>query len=486
MTCWKFNRQFLVSILVIGTLVGCKAVGPNYQRPENELPAAFTESVNNQSQSTQNIHQAWWKGYQDPILNDLIEQALRNNTDIKIAIANIEAADAFAREVGATTLPSIDLTTNVTRSRVTATGPFPVFGPNPRNNFQYQFGTNFEIDFWGKLARAKESARAQMLASRYAKDTAALSLTGLVTQYYLNLRTLEAQLDVMHDSLHSREESLTLTQHRLEGGVASALDVHQAEVATATLKAQIADFEGQRAIALHQLATLTGQLNLNLDKGDFAALLPIPPMPPVGLPSSLLANRPDIRQTEANLIAQNANIGNAKAALYPSISLTAGLGGESLALVDLLKSASRVWTGGLNIGLPIFNHGRLNAKVDQATAKQKLALVQYEASIQSAFQEVNDALVNLRQNTEREMALNKGVQSAKEALKISENRYQMGYSTYLEVLDAQRVYNDISLNALASRQARLNASVALFKALGGGWQDVLANQKLDEMQATKQ
>jgi outer membrane protein, multidrug efflux system len=485
MTCWKFNRQFLVSILVTSALVGCKTVGPDYQRPQNGLPVDFTESVSNQPQSMQSISQAWWKQYQDPTLNDLIDQALRNNTDIKLAVANIEAADAFAREVGAATLPSVDLTTNATRSRVTGTGPFPVFGPNPRNNFQYQFGTNFEIDFWGKLARAKESARAQMLASRYAKDTATLSLTGLVTQYYLSLRTFEAQLGVMHDSLHSREESLTLTQHRLEGGVASALDVHQAEVAAATLRAQIADFEGQRAIALHQLATLTGQLNLNLDKGEFAAL-PIPPMPPVGLPSSLLENRPDIRQTEANLIAQNANIGNAKASLYPSISLTAGLGGESLALGDLLKSASRVWTGGLNVSLPIFNSGRLNAKVDQATAKQKLALVQYEASIQSAFQEVNDALVNLRQNTEREMALNEGVTSAKEALKISENRYQMGYSTYLEVLDAQRVYNDIALNAIASRQARLNASVALFKALGGGWQDELANQKLDEIHSAKE
>lgn len=176
------------------------------------------------------------------------------------------------------------------------------------------------------------------------------------------------------------------------------------------------------------------------------------------------------------MIAANANIAVAKAALYPSISLTANYGGESLELGDILKSAARIWTAGLSLNLPIFDGGRLNSKVDQASAKQKQALASYESAVQNAFREVNDALVNLRQNTEREAALNRSQEAAKKALDVSENRYQSGYSAYLDVLDAQRVYNDAALAFIQSRQARLVATVDLFKALGGGWKPDTAVQ----------
>jgi outer membrane protein, multidrug efflux system len=186
--------------------------------------------------------------------------------------------------------------------------------------------------------------------------------------------------------------------------------------------------------------------------------------------------RPDVAQAEQQMIAANANIGVAKAALYPTISLTAGLGGESLELGDILKSAARIWTGGVSLYLPIFDSGKLNAKVGQASAKQKQALASYEGAIQNAFKEVNDALVNLRQNTEREDALNRSQIAAKKALDVSENRYKSGYSAYLDVLDAQRVYNDSALSYVQSHQARLVATVGLFKALGGGWQAEALNQ----------
>ena len=217
------------------------------------------------------------------------------------------------------------------------------------------------------------------------------------------------------------------------------------------------------------MATLTGKLDLNLASGN-GTQLPAPPTPPAGLPSRLLENRPDVRQAEEQLVAMNANIGSAKAALYPTISLTGVFGGESLELSDVLKSASRIWTAGLDISIPIFNSGRLSSRVEQATAKQKQALAQYEASVRSAFQEVNDALVSVRQYTERENALNQSAEAANNALKISENRYRDGYSSYLEVLDAQRVYNDATRSAALAREARLVASVDLFKALGGGWE----------------
>jgi multidrug efflux system outer membrane protein len=197
----------------------------------------------------------------------------------------------------------------------------------------------------------------------------------------------------------------------------------------------------------------------------------LPPLPPAGLPSALLESRPDVRQAEEQLVALNANIGVARAAMFPTISLTAAYGGESAELSDVLKSAARIWSGGLSLNLPVFDGGRLSSRLDQATAQQKQALAGYEGAVRTAFQEVNDALVNVRQNAEREALLDSGQVSAKKALEISNNRYQSGYSAYIDVLDSQRVYNDAALAYIESRQARLMASVELFKALGGGWQD---------------
>jgi multidrug efflux system outer membrane protein len=459
----------LVYVAVTATmLAGCQ-IWPDYMRPKVAVPAQYSEPEQGSiDQANSQVASDWWKLYQDQTLNDLVEKSLQNNTDIKLAVARIEEADAVMREVGAALFPQVDLDAAGTRSRVTEAGAFPVFSGNPRNNYIVQLDTSFEIDFWGKLRNAKESARAQALSTRYAKDTVALSLSSLVASNYLVLRSLESQITVTQDNLKSRDESLALTKRRLDGGVASALDVHQAEVASANLTAQLAELTRLRALTMHQLAVLSGVLDLNVAMADIKTL-PIPPTPPTGLPSSLMEARPDVRQAEQAMIAADANIGVAKAALYPTISLTASLGGESLELGDILKSAARIWTGGLNLNLPIFDSGRLSSRVDQASARQKQALASYEGAIQNAFREVNDALVNLRQNAEREAALNRGQEAAKKALEVSENRYKSGYSAYLDVLDAQRVYNDTALAFIQSRQARLVATVELFKALGGGW-----------------
>ncbi|MES2012299.1 MAG: efflux transporter outer membrane subunit [Pseudomonadota bacterium] len=465
------NLKLVYLAVIAASLSGCQSIWPDYLRPKLDVPATYAATQPDagvgSGQTKSLISSTWWTLYQDPILSDLINKALQNNTDIKLAAARIEEADAVAREIGAALYPRVDLDAGASRSRVSELGANPV-SRNPRSNYKAQLGTSFEIDFWGKLSRAKESARAQALSTRYGKDTVALSLSSLVASNYLVLRSLDSQIAIAQANLKSREDSLALTKRRLDGGVSSALDVHQAEVASSNLSAQLAELNRQRAISLHQLAVLTGVLDLNLASADINAL-PIPPTPPAGLPSSLLEARPDVRQAEELMVAANANIAVAKAALYPTISLTASLGGESLALGDVLKSAARIWTGGLSLNLPIFDSGRLNSKVDQASAKQKQALASYEAALQSAFREVNDALVNVRQNTERETALSSSEASAKKALQISENRYQSGYSAYLDVLDAQRVYNDAALAFVQSRQARLIATVELFKALGGGW-----------------
>ena len=461
------NNMKLISVAVAALLLsGCQSIWPDYQRPKVAVPKAYDQQAD---QANSHLSNTWWTLYQDQVLNDLVAKALQNNSDIKLAVARIEESDAVLREVGAALFPQIDLNSAASRTRATTTGATPVLANNPRSNFNAQLRTSFELDFWGKLSRTKEAARAQALSSRYAKDTVALSLASLVASNYLLIRSLDSQLLVTQVSLKSREESLALTQRRLEGGVASALDVQQAEVARENLSAQLSDLNRLRALSLHQLTVLTGDMELNIASADITSL-PIPPSPPAGLPSALLESRPDVRQAEEQMVAANANIAVAKAALYPSISLTAGFGAESMQLGDVLKSASRIWTGGLSLNLPIFDAGKMSARVDQASAKQKQVLASYEGVLLNAFREVNDALVSLRLQTEREVALNKAQVAAQKALQISENRYQSGYSAYLEVLDAQRVYNDAALTFIQSRQARLVATVSLFKALGGGWQ----------------
>jgi multidrug efflux system outer membrane protein len=469
----KPGIKIIGGLLLAALLPGCMLMGPDYQRPTFSLPAIFSsDDVAAVDQVPLSAESPWWELYQDPVLNDLVIQALENNTDIRIAVARIEEADAFLREVGAALFPQVDIDAAGSRSRITQRGANPLInGVNPiRENYTIRLGASYELDFWGKLRRAKESARAQTMASRYARDTVALSLSGLVVSNYLQLRSLESQIALSEDSLRTRNESLALTRKRLEGGVSSALDVHQAEVASSNLAAQIVELKRLRAVSQNQLAVLTGRLDLSLPVGDISQL-PLPPLPPAGLPSNLLEARPDVRQAEQELVAQNANIGVAKAALFPTISLTATYGGESAELGDVLKSAARIWSGGLGLNLPIFNAGRLSARVDQATAQQKQALAAYEASVRTAFQEVNDALVSVRQNAEREALLDSSRQAAKKALDISDNRYKSGYSAYIDVLDSQRVYNDAAIAYIQSRQARLIASVDLFKALGGGWQD---------------
>ena len=459
----------LLAVILLITLAGCQLLGPNYKRAEPNLPATFSQADNALAPY---VATQWWKLYQDEKLNALVELSLKNNSDIQLAIARIEEADASMREVGASLFPEVGLSAAATRTKVTELGAFPVFIAPIRNNYTFGFNTNFELDFWGKVRRAKESATANALASRYSKQTVELSLIGLVSSNYLQLRGIEAQIAVTQDNQRSREESLKLTQRRLEGGIASSLEVSQAEVAVSNLNAQLIELNRLRALSLHQLAVLTGVLDLKLDadvkQADIRAL-PIPPIPPAGLPSALLENRPDIRQAEQALIAENAKIGIAKAALYPSISLTGSYGGESLALRNILKSGARIWTLGLGLDLPIFDSGKRKARVEQASARQKQALAQYQTTIQNAFKEVNDALVTRRLNVEREQALAASEASAKKALTVAENRYKSGYSAYLEVLDAQRVYNDAALANVQARQATSLASVDLFKVLGGDW-----------------
>jgi multidrug efflux system outer membrane protein len=451
-------------------LCGCM-LGPDYQRPQTALPMAYPDAPTNIATPTPpaTLRTDWWTLYDDAILNDLVATALSENLDVVAAVAKIEEFDADLREANAALFPEIDLGGTAVRSRSSRAVASPATIPLS-NDLRVALSTSFEIDFWGRLRRLLESARAQVLGTYYAKDVVTLSLAGLTTQTYFSLRSLDAQITATTETLTTREEYLRVVRRRVDAGLASGLDLAQAMGARSDAAAQLKDLVRQRALAEHLLGTLTGRLDLKLAAGDLTQL-PVPPVAPADLPSTLLERRPDIRQAEENLVAANAQIGVAKAALLPRISLTGNLGAESTALSSLLHSGAGIWSIGFALAQPIFTAGRLQAEVDATTARQKQALAGYQKSIQTAFREVSDALANVGQTAAAEVDLQASVDAAQDALRLSSERYEAGYSPYLNVLDAQRTLNTSQLALIRNRQALLSASVDLMKALGGGWTD---------------
>jgi len=460
------RTRILCAVLLLG---GCAAVGPDYQRPALSLPAAYPDAPAG-AETAAAVRPEWWKLYGDTKLDGLVAAALERNADVRIAVARIEEADANLREAGAAFLPEIDLGATPQRqtlSAATAT-PIPSTVPLVRNDVRLTLGTSFELDFWGKLRRALEATRALALGSRYARDVVTLSLAGLTTQAYFSLSSLDAQIALTRETLASRQETLELVRRRAQGGIASEVEVNQAQAASADAAAQLADLQRQRALAEHQLDTLTGNLDLRLAPGDLLGL-PLPPQPPAGLPSALLQRRPDVLLAEQQLVATNAQIGIARAAMFPTISLTSYYGGESTALSTVLSNGARTWSLGFGMTLPLFDAGRYAARTQAAEARQRQSVANYQKAVETAFREVADALTTLQQTAAAEQALQQRADAAREALRLARVRYEAGYSGYLEVLDSQRTANDAGLAFLRNRQSRLLASVDLMKALGGGW-----------------
>lgn len=450
-------------------LSGC-AVGPDYLRPQAWLPDSFLEAPAIQAEATNPaVDSRWWALFGDDTLNQLVDAALAGNADLRLAIARVAQAEAVAREAGASLFPSADGQAAINNAKLSEkTATWSVNSPDILRARSAGLVLSYEIDVWGRVRRLNEAARANLLASRYGRDSIQLSVSGMVAATYLNLRAVDAQLAVVSNSLASREESARLVKARVDAGYVSPLDQYQAAGAIAALQAQQAELRRARALGEHQLALLTGQPELKIAAGDLRQL-PLPPLPPAGLPADLIEARPDIRQAEQQLIASNANIGVAKAAYYPRFSLTGGIGSESKTLSDLFSGGASTWSSGLGLLMPILDAGRTSARVDQAKALNTQSLVSWQNSLQVAYKEVRDALVSLRELGEVESARDAQASNAEATLKIAQTRYEAGYSGYLEVLDAQRTANDVQLARIASRQARLAAAVDLFKALGGGW-----------------
>jgi len=453
-------------LLPLLVLCGC-TLGPDYKRPQLELPAQYPEPA---PAAAQALAPQWWQLYSDKTLDGLIDTAQKANADVRLAAARVQEAEGALREARAALFPDVIGGYNYTRQRVStvASPPVPPGFPLIRPNHTLAASTNFELDFWGRFARASEAARANLFGAQYARDTVQLSLAGAITQAYFALRSLDAQLAVLENAIRVRRESLDIAQARLDAGLASELDVHQARGALYDALVQKRDAVRNRALVEHQLGLLTGKMDLKLASGELFAL-PLAPVPPPGLPSALLERRPDIRQAEENLVAANAQIGIARAAMFPAITLTGVAGGQSAELGDLLTSGAKIWTVGFGLALPLFDAGRRAARVDQATARREQAVAGYQRAVETGFREVADALVNVEQSGDSEAELKQRLDAARAALELSTLRYEKGYSPYLEVLDAQRNANDAELAYVRNRQARLAFSVDLMKALGGGW-----------------
>ena len=456
-----------LAVLSLVAVAAC-TLGPDYKRPQLELPAQYSEPAPAQTQA---LLPQWWQLYRDTTLDGLIDTAQKANADVRLAAARVQEAEGALREARAAFFPEITGSYTYARQRVSSVASPPVSPGFPliRPNHTLAASTNYEVDFWGRFARGSEAARANLLGAQYGRDTVVLSLAGAIAQAYFALRSLDAQITVLDNTIRVRRDSLDIAQARLDAGLAGELDVQQARGALYDALFQKRDAERTRSLVEHQLAQLTGRLDLKLAPGDLF-VLPIAPVPPPGLPSALLERRPDIRQAEESLVAANAQIGIARAALFPTITLTGQAGGQSAELGDLLTSGAKIWTVGFGLALPLFDAGRRSARVDQARARTEQAVAGYQRAVETGFREVADALVNVQQTGDSEAELKARLDAARAALELSTLRYEKGYSPYLEVLDAQRNANDAELAFVRNRQARLAFSVDLMKALGGGWQ----------------
>ncbi|MDN0085021.1 efflux transporter outer membrane subunit [Crenobacter sp. SG2305] len=475
------TKRLLPAVVALA-LAGC-AVGPDYSRPKFDMPDSWAAQNSQPGGAVgQTAEAGWWKRFNDPVLDQLVDEALSYNQDLAAAAARVDQAAAQAGIARAALLPSLDYNANFTRGRVSAETAVP--GTLLVSDVRTVNGVlSWELDLWGKLRRSSEAARANFVASRYNRDAVELSLASQVTNTYFQLRALDVQLKVTEQTLATREESLRLQQKRYRGGLISALDLHQAESEEASSRAAVPQLKQSVEQTEHALSVLTGRSPRDLlsptPRGKELAAMAIPPVVPEGLPSTLLTRRPDVAAAEQQLVAANAQIGVARAAYFPTISLTGAIGSQSLSLSGLFTGPAKTWSFVGGAAGPIFNWGATGYGVDAATGGQKQALATYQSAVQNAFRDTLDALSAINGSAKSEVGLVDQLHALRETQRLAQLRYDNGYSSYLEVLDAERNTYSSELNVINARLARLNAAVSLYKALGGGWSQAAADAQPD-------
>ena len=468
-----FPRSTTLKLLPLAlslSLVGCISVGPDYQRPQLELP---------QQAATQTAKQAelknWWKSLQDPVLNQLVDEALKQNQDLLVATARIDEAKATAGVALANRFPTVDATLAASRSRTSEnSGKLPSNANPIAKDYQFGLSAAYELDLFGKLSRADEAAKARLVASQANRDTVHLSLVANVAQTYFSLRAFDAQLAFAETTLKSRQEYLALQRKRHAAGSISDIELHVAESELAAGEINFTQAKQALRNVESALAVLLGRSPKQVMNPDIARGLTIQQLVQnlpnaAELPSDLLARRPDVAAAEQGLVAANADVGQAKAAYFPSLRLTTSVGRESRVLEDLFSPASLLWNVASSLVQPVFRAGAVGAVVDGAEARKRQALGQYVQTVQNAFRDVHDSLNNAASNAEIDASTQVRLTAVRETYRLSNLRYQSGYSAYVEVLNAQRDLMQAEIAAIDSQRAKLSSGVALYKAVGGGW-----------------
>jgi multidrug efflux system outer membrane protein len=450
-------------------LAGC-AVGPDYKRPELPVPPDFRGQSPDVPPSQQSIGElAWWDLFQDPVLQDLLRTALAANYDLRIAAARVLDARAQVTVNRSFQFPDITGNASAAYNRI--------LGDRAPLQFQSTFspvGTldlAWELDLWGRLRRATEAARGELLASEDARRFVLSTLISDVATAYFQLRELDLELEISRRTLTSRQGSLKLVQLRYRGGVAALIDVRQAEVLLYTAAETIPDVERRIEQTENLISLLLGRNPGPVLRGRSTAevLALAPPTVPAGLPSSLLERRPDVRQAENQLAAATARIGVAKADYFPRVLLTAAGGAGGVRIDGNWFGPQGILAIAPQLTLPIFNMGRIGANVDSAEARALEAMIFYEQTVQQAFREVSDALVE--HSKRREFRIQQGllVDSLRDAARLADIRYRGGVTSYLEVLDTERQLFDAELGLAKAQRDELLALVRVYRALGGGW-----------------
>jgi len=468
------KQHLIVGTAILSLLTGCM-VGPKYHRPAVKPPDVFRGSTDPRppTDPASLADLKWFEVFKDERLQDLIRTALVENYDLRDAVARVAAARANLGITRSDQFPNLAAGAEVTTQRLSRNGssPLPAGIDSERT-----FGSvtlnllSFEVDLWGRLRRSTEAARADLLAAEENRKAVVTTLVAEVSSSYFNLIELDTELEIAKRTLDSRQESLRLIKLRAQGGVATLLDVRQAEQLVYLTTQTIPDIERLIEQTENQISLLLGKPPAEVARGRRLIAQAQPPAVPPGLPSSLLERRPDIRAAEQNLMAANAIIGVAKAAYFPRISLTGLIGGQSNQLNNLFSGPSRTWSFVPQVTQPIFTAGRIKSNVKLAEAERQMALVRYERVIQTSFRETSDALVEQRQVKEIRAQRELLVTTLQDRSRLAYLRYRGGVDTLLNALDADRDLFNAELNLARTRRDELLALVGLYKALGGGWQ----------------
>ncbi len=460
----KTNKLTLLAVAI--GLSGCFTIGPDYEKPQIDIPQQWRFSIEN-TKDTANL--AWWEQLQDPVLNKLIEQALLNNLDLKIAIANVEQFMGVYGATRSSLFPQIFGQGDYSRNQASGEAT-TLSGKKLADTDSAHLGAtlSWELDVWGQLRRAKEAANADLLAQEAARDAVVLTLVSSVAQTYINLRTLDRSLEITKQTVAALTEENRIANARFNMGYASEIEVSQSDSELERRKALIPSYEKQIAQTEHALCLLLGKPPASIERGRSLDEL-LTPSVPAGLPSEQLSRRPDIQQAEQNLIAANARIGVARGEYFPKVRLTGDVGQASLEMAQLFTPGANFWTIGGRLLGPILTAGKIAGQVQTAEAGQQAALAGYQKGILSAFREFEDSLIASSKANEQQSTQIRRVAALQNYLRLSKIRYDEGYSSYLEVLDALRQYYEGQIELVQARQDRFVSLIQLYRAMGGGW-----------------